>query len=73
MCMISVIMDYGKTVDPNKWNTQIWRDYQKLLDDTKKLDEKLGEPDCVDPEKEKWMKEVEERLQKLESEAFRRQ
>lgn len=32
----------------------------KLIDQAKKYDEAAGEPDCEDPEKEKWLDEVKE-------------
>jgi hypothetical protein len=65
-----MIMDYGRErIGPGKWTFDTWIDYKKLIEDAKKIDEKLGEPNCEDPAKTAWMKEIEDRLKRLEDQA----
>lgn len=64
MCVQSVISDYfGQRT---YWTSQQFKDVKDLLDHAAKIDRALGEPECIDPEKEEWMKKVEERLAVLE-------
>lgn len=70
MCMMSMIIDYGRKVPSDAWDQGSWdRFTQVILPEVEKLDEELGEPDCVDPGKAEWMEQMEERMQKLEEEA----
>ena len=67
MCFVSYVSDYGRQrVPDNLWNRDNFEDFKKLLEDARKLDQKTNQPDCEDLEKSSWMKEVEERLKKLE-------
>jgi hypothetical protein len=66
MCMVSVVSDYGMTITPNTWTRDTFSEYQEILKRIGDLDAKLGQPDCVDPAKEAWMREVERRLSALE-------
>jgi hypothetical protein len=43
-----------------------WEEFKKLLKQAAKVDEITGQPDCVDPEKQKWMESIEKRLDDLE-------
>jgi hypothetical protein len=66
--MVSVIQDYGRARIPRqRWNTDTFGDYKEILKRLESLDAKLGEPDCEDPAKATWMKDVEKRLAALES------
>lgn len=66
MCMVSVVYDYGRTVPQTSWTPDTWSQFQEILKRIDELDKKLGEPECHDPMKAAWVKEVEERLKKLE-------
>ena len=55
----------GKVKADFKW----WEFFQKAMDAAKEFDKATGQPDCVDPEKDKWRKEVEERLEALEKDS----
>lgn len=66
MCMVSVVFDYGRTVPPTSWTPDTWSQYQEILRKIEELDKKLGEPECHDPEKATWMKDIEDRLKALE-------
>lgn len=48
------------------WTREAFEDFKKLIKLAEKLDEKLNQPDCEDPEKAAWMREVERRLKALE-------
>lgn len=68
MCAVSMVHDYMRTNVPYEaWTRPMFNEYQEIIRRLEKLDEKLEQPDCPDPEKAAWMKEVEERLVKLEA------
>ena len=48
-----------KTVE---WTPEAWKLFREILAKVAELDKQLGQPDCEDSEKQKWMKEVEDRL-----------
>ena len=57
MCSVSVMQDYWREhTQPTQWTPPLWTDYQEVLRLLKKLDEKLGQPDCEDPAKAAWMR-----------------
>jgi len=69
VCMVSMVIDYARQrVEPNIWiqQPQTYFDFKRLLEKIEELDRKLGEPECRDPAKAAWMREIEERLAKLE-------
>lgn len=66
MCAVSVILDYGRRIHIQDWNQQNWRDFQTLKQQAEEFDRKTDQPDCEDPAKAAWMREVEARLAKLE-------
>lgn len=84
MCVISMVNDYGRQnwpiypapapfappPDPNsKWTLETIEQFEKLVKAAERMDALMGEPDCVDPEKAKFMKELKKlkkRLKKLE-------
>lgn len=66
MCMVSVVFDYGKTIPQTSWTPDTWTQFQEILKRIEELDTKLDQPDCHDPSKAAWMREVEDRLKKLE-------
>jgi hypothetical protein len=53
--------------DPFKWDAKKLDKLKKLIEAAKEMDAEMGEPDCEDPKKTKWMREIEERLGKLET------
>jgi len=68
MCSVSVIYDYGRTQVPlTSWTRDSWVDFKDIIRRLEALDKKLGEPDCEDPAKAAWMREVEARLAALEA------
>jgi hypothetical protein len=67
MCMVSVVMDYGRNIPQQQWTTPLWNDFSEVIRRLDALDKKLGEPECHDPAKAAWMREVEARLAKLET------
>ena len=68
MCMVSFITTPTTTLPlPTfPWNHDSWADYKEIIRRLEVLDEKLGQPDCHDPAKASWMKEVEDRLAAVE-------
>jgi hypothetical protein len=69
MCVVSMVHDYMReNVQPQSWTYESFNEFKKLLELLDRLDNLLGQPDCVDPEKTKYMEEIEARLKKLEEE-----
>lgn len=68
MCMISAVVDYGRNIPWQNWTPPLWAEFQELLERVRKIDEKLNQPDCEDPAKQAWMRDVERRLAELEKE-----
>ncbi len=66
MCVSSVIHQYGQRYPDPYWNQQNWPPFRDLLDKAKQVDEQLGEPHCIDPEKDAWARRIEDRIRKLE-------
>lgn len=70
MCAMCVMMDYGRQRVPRDvWRPDSWREFKDILRRIDRLDEQLGEPECHDPAKARWMDEIEERVRKLEERA----
>jgi phage terminase large subunit GpA-like protein len=71
--MVSFIEEYGKErINPNQWTTSIWNEYQEILKQLQKLDEKLNQHHCEDSAKVFWMLDVEKRLKALENKTKRK-
>jgi hypothetical protein len=69
MCITSLVMQYGRDQIPfTQWTRPVFNEYQEILRRLEDLDEKLAQPDCEDPAKAAWMREVEERLTAIENE-----
>lgn len=67
MCMVSMVHDYSKQRIPmDAWlqSPSALSDLKKIITLLEKLDKKLGQPDCVDPEKEKHINDIEEAIKK---------
>lgn len=73
MCTVSVIHDYAKRWVPNETNPPLGNFQlpnifdqealvllRRILALCEKLDAKMGEPDCIDPEKAKVLRALEE-------------
>lgn len=67
MCIVSVVYDYGKRIDWGTQNQPAIEDFLTAIEAAKKADKSLGQPDCVDPEKEKIMDKILKRLEEIES------
>lgn len=66
MCMVSGVLDYGRTVPAINWTGTTFSEYGEIIRRLDELDRKLGEPNCERPGKRAWMKDVERRLKALE-------
>lgn len=67
MCLVSVVNDYGRrNIPAGQWTNQSFNEYKEILRLLESLDAKLNQPDCEDPAKAAWMREVELRLARLE-------
>jgi hypothetical protein len=70
MCAVSVLHDYMRTNVPlDQWTRPVFNEYQEIIRRLDALDGKLDQSECEDPAKASWMREVEERLRKLEAPA----
>lgn len=43
-----------------------WKKFMELVKAAEKFDRETGQPDCVDPEKDAWMKRIMDRLDAIE-------
>lgn len=66
MCVVSAIIDYGRSL-PDQWDTSQILEFQKVIQVAKQFDAATGQPDCEDPEKVKFLTKLEERLAALEA------
>lgn len=73
MCTVSMVVDSVTSplspnyVQPWRWNTDSFSELQQVLEAVKRLDEKLGQRDCIDPEKAKKLEAIERRVRALEA------
>lgn len=68
MCTVSAMTGYFQNKPQTTWNHNSWADFQKILKLLEELDRKLDQPDCIDPEKDKWLKEMSELWDKANKE-----
>jgi len=61
-----MVYDYGRRTPTDQWDRQKFDELKRLIDSAKRYDDLTKQPDCEDPAKAAWMREVEERLRKLE-------
>jgi len=54
-------------IKESAWDEEAVRLLKEAIELLKKVDKKLGDKDCADPEKMKWLQEIEERLNKLKN------
>lgn len=62
MCVISAVMNNIGQIPLHNWTLPAYKDLTQVLEAIRKLDEKLGQKDCVDLEKAKILERIEERL-----------
>lgn len=49
------------------WSDESLKLLKEIMGQLKKLDDKLGLPDCEDPNKAKWIKSIEKKVQRKKS------
>ena len=63
MCAVSMMHDYFRqNVTPEAWDPYKFRRYKDLIKLMEELDKLFNQPDCADPEKAEWLKDLEDRL-----------
>jgi len=68
-----MIMDYGRQSIPvDNWTPEGFDTFKRTIEAAKEFDKVTGQPDCEMVEKMEWMKEVEKRLERIESEIYRK-
>lgn len=68
MCTVSAVSGAFQHYVPQKpWAAVDIQDIKKIIALCEKIDRRLGEPDCIDPDKDEWMKSMEARLRALEA------
>lgn len=67
MCVVSAVTGYYQKAHPivnnqfhDNWNFNNWAQLNEALEILRRLDAAMGEPDCIDPDKDKWLKEMSE-------------
>jgi hypothetical protein len=71
MCFYSGNVALAMKIPDEQWTPSMFSSFKGVLGKVEEFDKIAGQPDCVDPEKDAWMKRIEERLMKLEAAAFR--
>lgn len=64
MCMVSAISDYGQRMTADWWDLSKLQEFQDILKQAQIFDEATKQPHCEDPQKQIWIKAVEERVRK---------
>lgn len=68
MCVVSMVYDYGRnSMPPNyDWTRTALDKFKHLVRTAEDLDRETGQADCEDPKKSAWLKDIEDRLARLE-------
>lgn len=65
MCVYSMVSGHhmGLWPQPEQFPPYRYEEYQELLRKAKEYDRMMNQPDCPDPEKEKWEKSLEKYME----------
>lgn len=67
MCAVSAVYDYYRQNVPiTQWTPDTFSEMQEIIRRLDELDRKLDQHECHDPAKAEWVRDVEERLQRIE-------
>ena len=59
MCTVSAVTGTFQQYKPLRpWTPEAWSDIKKILALCERIDRSMGEPDCIDPAKEEWMRRM---------------
>lgn len=58
MCVVSAVHDYAGRYPTQYWDIYKWNELQKLMEAAKQFDQVTGQPNCVDPAKEKLVRDI---------------
>jgi hypothetical protein len=67
MCVVSMVYDYGQRMPRDWWDMDKYHEYRRLLENAKRFDDKTNQPHCEDETKADFLKQIMERLDKIES------
>lgn len=67
MCVVSMVYDYGRRLPADEWTRPALDEWKRLIEQAGRADRIMKQPDCEDPAKAAWMREIEDRLRKLEA------
>lgn len=66
MCAVSMVYDYGQRLPYDWWNKERFSKYERLIKEAERFDEETNQPDCEDASKAEFMKNIIERLERIE-------
>lgn len=68
MCVVSMVIDASRQQLPpiQTWPLPVAQDMSEVIGKLAEIDKKLGTKDCYDPKKDAYIKELEDRIAKLE-------
>jgi len=72
MCIVSNITSYPARSPYQEWDYDQWGRWKRLIEEAQKFDQAMGEPNCVKPEKEQLLKEMQEYFDKKFAELEKR-
>jgi hypothetical protein len=65
MCIVSALMDYGKSIPLEQWTPLTFDYYKVLVENAKYFDHIAKQPHCEDPEKVMLLERIEKHLSDL--------
>ena len=64
MCFVSLVLTgMQERTQPAQYNWPIFNEFQEILRRLESIDKKLGQPECHDPEKEKFLQKIQKELE----------
>ena len=62
----ATVVPYVPPTPPNPWTPSMIKDFQELVERARKWDQNHGQPDCVDPEKDRFLRVIEELSKRID-------
>lgn len=67
MCAVSMVLDYSQRTPLEDYNLDSYRRLMEMVEAAKQFDKVNKEPDCEDPQKVEFLKQIIDRLEKIEN------
>lgn len=67
MCAVSMVLDYSQRTPIEQFDYEGYQRLMEMIEAAKKFDTANKEPDCEDPQKVEFLKQIIDRLEKIEN------